>query len=111
LNLQCTLGEHTLYFMSEVAAEPKTDRLVARVSRRQKDILARAAALEERTLAGFVIAHAMDRAESVLNQKNVIRLNQEQSIRFFEVISRKPRPLSAATIKAQKAYKAKVVEV
>jgi uncharacterized protein (DUF1778 family) len=97
--------------MSSATAERKTDRLVARISRRQKGMLERAAALEERTLASFVVAHALERAESVLNEQNVLRLNQEHSFRFVEVISRKPRRPSAAVIKAAKAYRAKVVEM
>jgi uncharacterized protein (DUF1778 family) len=97
--------------MSVTALEPKTDRLVARVSRRQKQLLEQAAAIEERTLAGFVIAHAIEQAESVVRKERVIRLNYEQSMRFIEAMSKKPRRPSAAIKAASKAYKEQVIEL
>jgi uncharacterized protein (DUF1778 family) len=98
--------------MSNSAVEDrKSDRLVARVSPYQKQLLEQAAALEERTLAGFVVAHAVERAEKVVRERNVFRLNHEQAVRFVEIMSRKPRPLTAASRRAMKAYRAKAIEM
>jgi uncharacterized protein (DUF1778 family) len=97
--------------VSSALRETKTSRVVARISDRQKKLLEKAAAMEARSVASFLVAHGVERAEYVLREETVLRLNEEQSARFLEVISRKPRRAPATVQKAAKAYGDQVTEI
>ena len=96
--------------MTAVADETKDERLVARLSRTHKRLLEKAAAMEGRSVASFVVTHAIESAEKVVRQEQVIRLNLEQSRRFAEALLRPARPISPAQRRANRAYKARVIE-
>jgi uncharacterized protein (DUF1778 family) len=97
--------------MKSALEETKVERLVARVSRTHKELLERAAAMEGRSVASFVVTHAVDSAERVLREQETIRLNLEQSRKFADALLRSPRPATAAMKKANRAHRARVVEV
>lgn len=86
----------------------KAERLVARVSGADKELLQRAAMLEGRSMATFVVAHARDAARRIVNENETIRLNAEQSRRFVEILMSPPRPMPEALRGAFKDYKASV---
>src|SRR5438045_2100567 len=95
--------------VSTLAKEPKSQRLVARVSRNHKKLFERAGAIEGRSVATFVIAHALKAAEELVRQQEIIRLNAEQSRRFVEALLAPARPAPDALKRAKKDYARRVV--
>jgi len=95
--------------MSVIAEERKTKRLVARVSPRDKDLLERAAAFEGRTVAAFVVNHAVARAERLIEQREVIRLNAAESRQFVEALLAPPPKPAATARRALTEYRRRVV--
>jgi uncharacterized protein (DUF1778 family) len=95
--------------MSVIAEERKTKRLVARVSQRDKNLLERAAAFEGRTVAAFVVNHAVARAERIIEQREVIRLNAAESRQFVEALLAPPSKPAAAARRALTEYRRRVV--
>jgi uncharacterized protein (DUF1778 family) len=89
--------------------ERKTHRLVARISKSNKRLLERAAAMEGCSLATFVIAHAQRAAEDLVRRQEVVQLNAEQSRRFVEALLSPPGPIPKAFKDATRLYKRKVV--
>lgn len=70
----------------------KTNRVVARVSSADKALLERAASLEGRSVAAFVVSHVRTAAERVLQAHETVRLTAAQSRRFVEALLAPPRP-------------------
>lgn len=95
--------------MGTAVGEKKNTRLVARVSATNKRLLEKAAALEGRTLANFVVSHAIATAESVVRRQNLIRLNEEQSERFLKALL-DPKPPTAALKKAMREHTQRVTQ-
>ena len=88
----------------------KTQRLVARVSAPDKLLFQKAASVEGRSLATFVIVHAREAAERTISRRQFIRLNEAQSRRFVETLlapARKPAPSLKQAIKR---YRRQVTE-
>src|SRR5436305_8123502 len=96
--------------VSAIGSERKSQRLVARVSRTHKKLFERAAAIEGRSVATFVIAHALKAAVELVRQQEIIRLNTEQSRRFAEALLAAPRPVPNALRQAHKDYGKRVVK-
>lgn len=86
--------------MSVATKERREERLVARVSGTDKDLLARAAALEGMSVATFVITYARDVARRIIADNNDIKLDAAQSRRFVEALL---KPASAAPARLRKA--------
>lgn len=82
--------------------EPREERLVARVSGRDKQLLARAAALEGVSVATFVVAHARNVARRIVADSDEIKLDAAQSRRFVEALL---KPASAVPARLRKAVK------
>ncbi len=95
--------------VSTVTNERKSERLVARVSRHDKALLERAADIEGRSLATFVVAHAVADAERLVNGHETTRLNAEESRRFVEALLAPPRPPTAALKRAMARYRRNVI--
>jgi uncharacterized protein (DUF1778 family) len=57
----------------------KTARLEARISPEARDTLARAAEIQGRSLSDFVVSAALDAAQRVIADTEVIRLSREAS--------------------------------
>ena len=71
---------------------PRYERLEARVSREQKILLKRAAALEGRSLTDFVVASAHAAAIATIQQHEVITLTARDSLAFAQALMQPPAP-------------------
>jgi uncharacterized protein (DUF1778 family) len=68
----------------------KSERLEARLSREQKELLQWAADLEGRSLTDFVVSHAQTAAVKTISERNVIKLSRADSIAFVESLQSPP---------------------
>jgi uncharacterized protein (DUF1778 family) len=66
-------------FMSTAAKQTRSERLVARISPRDKETIERAAEMEGRSLAAFTVEHLVAKARQVIKERTVIRLSEEES--------------------------------
>lgn len=69
-----------------------TERVEARVTPEVKELLVRAAILEGRSLSDFVVSSAQRAAIETLRDREVIRLNEEETERFYAAILDPPEP-------------------
>ena len=74
------------------ARSARRERLEARVSREQKDLLERAAALEGRSLTDFVVASAQAAALETIQRHEVIALTARDSLAFTLALANPPAP-------------------
>lgn len=103
----CAGWAHT-NFMPVATKERREERLVARVSGTDKQLLARAAALEGMSVATFVITYARDVARRIIADNNDIELDAAQSRRFVEALL-KPSPAVPAHVRqAAQEYRQRV---
>lgn len=77
--------------MSAVASTRRTDRLVARITSEDKELLERAATLEGCSLAMFVTSRMRAAAEEVVRRHETIQLNRGESLRFAKALLTPPR--------------------
>lgn len=70
----------------------KTERISARVDERVYETLTRAAALVGSTVNQFLVQSALERAQAVIEEENIIRLNSESTKKFFDAIENPPAP-------------------
>lgn len=75
--------------------QTKSARLEARLSAEARQTLARAAEIQGRTLSDFVVAAALDEAERVIADTDVIRLSREASVALAEALINPPAPNKA----------------
>ena len=73
-------------------APRRHERLEARVSREQKNLLERAAALEGRSLTDFVVASAQAAAMETIERHEVIALTTLDSLAFTQALMHPPAP-------------------
>ena len=92
---------------TDTAGKPtQSERLEARVSKEQKDLLVRAAALEGRSLTDFVVASAQQAAIDTLRTHDALRLSDRDRRAFVSALVAPPAP--AKTLKqAAKRYRAR----
>lgn len=96
--------------MSSATKQNRTERLVARVSPRDKETIERAAEMEGRSLAAFAVEHLLTKAREVIEERSVIRLNEEESRRFVEILNAPPRKPTKDMLDALKLYRETVTE-
>lgn len=90
------------------AKERREERLVARVSGADKRLFQRAASLEGRSVATFVIAHAREVARRIVADYETIELDAVQSRRFVKALLN-PTPGAPGRLKkADVAYRQRV---
>jgi uncharacterized protein (DUF1778 family) len=82
----------------------RSDRLEARISREQKALFRRAAALQGRTLTDFVIASAHDAALRTIQEMEIVRLGWSDSEAFARALLR-PRAPGGKFREAAKRYR------
>lgn len=104
----CYILTHELG-MSAITTKKKSERLVARVSPQDKALLERAASLEGRSLASFAVEHLLAYARGVIEDREVIRLNEEQTRRFVETLIAPPRKPTPQFLEALRDYRENVV--
>jgi uncharacterized protein (DUF1778 family) len=73
----------------------KRERLEARVSTEQKELLQHAADLQGRTLSDFVVESAQRAAEEVIRAHSVVMLSARDSRAFVEALLEPPMPNGA----------------
>jgi uncharacterized protein (DUF1778 family) len=84
----------------------KSERLEARLSREQKELLQYAADLEGRSLTDFVVSHAQTAAVQTITEHTVIKLSRADSIAFVEsLLSPSELPADAPLARAISRYK------
>ena len=88
--------------------DTKSSRLVARISRVDKDVITRAAALKGESVANFVLSRAREAAVRLLQEQNEIRLNQEETRRLLDALLAPPEPTDALR-QAMKRHRETVV--
>ena len=70
----------------------KTERISARVSDEVYQTLHRAAGLVGSTVNQFLVQSALERAQAVIKEENIIYLTGESAKRFFNAIENPPVP-------------------
>lgn len=82
----------------------KTERLEARLTSEQKELLQKAAQLEGTTLTDFVVRSAQDQARRVIQEHTLIKLSLEDSQAFARALLNPNEP-NAKMMAAAKEYK------
>ncbi len=83
----------------------KAERLEARLSYSQKELIQHAADLLGRTLTDFVITSSQETAKRVIREHEIVTLTARESRSFVDALSNPPEP-NAALKKAAKRYRA-----
>lgn len=95
--------------MPVLTKERRGERLVARVSGTDKLLFQRAAELEGRSVATFVITHAREMARRIVADQETIELDAVQSRRFVKALLN-PAPATPSRLKkAVAAYRQRVI--
>lgn len=74
------------------ASQERSERLEARVTRKQKALLKQAAELQGRTLSDFVVQAASEMAMQVVAQHQSITLTAQEQAVFVEALLNPPEP-------------------
>ncbi|NJO94440.1 MAG: DUF1778 domain-containing protein [Hydrococcus sp. RM1_1_31] len=82
----------------------KEERLEARLTVSQKELLQQAALLEGTTLTEFVIRSATEQARQILDKHRLIQLSLKDSQAFVEALLNPPEP-NERMVAAAKKYK------
>ena len=93
-----------------IAKVRKGERFAARVTAADKELFQRAAAIEGRSMAKFIITHVRKAARQVISQSNQIQLDAGQSRRFVDALLAPPGQPAAALKKAMVRYRRQVKE-
>lgn len=86
------------------AVETKEDRLQVRLDAESKSVLQRAARYRHKTVSQFVLATALDEAEKVIRENEVVTLSGPDWKIFYDALTNPPQP-NAALRKAFAKYK------
>jgi uncharacterized protein (DUF1778 family) len=102
--------EAYIWRVQTTVKEQKNRRFVARVTEADKQLFQKAAAIEGRSMAKFIITHVREVALQVVNQSHQIQLDADQSRRFVEALLAPPRQPAAALKQAMIRYRRQVTE-
>lgn len=86
------------------ATQTKDDRLQVRLDAESKSLLQRAANYRHKTVSQFVLATAIEEAEKVVREKEVVTLSGADWKAFYDALTNPPAP-NAALRKAFADYK------
>ena len=86
-------------------ASAKDDRLEARITASQKEILQRAAELEGRSLTDFVVSSAQAVAKQVIQEHEILRLTARDREIFVNALLNPLAPNTKLRRAAQRHYK------
>ncbi len=81
--------------MSTVPTARRNERIAARLTRDNKAVIERAASLRGLSVSDFLVTSALDAAQAVIEDEQVMRLTLEQSVWLMEVLNAEPRRLDA----------------
>lgn len=82
----------------------KNERITARISEEVKQLLVQAAELSGATLNQFLVQAALEKAQRMIEQENIIRLSRRNAEWFFNVLENPPNP-NAKLLQAVAAHK------
>jgi uncharacterized protein (DUF1778 family) len=85
-------------------ADIKDDRLQVRLDAESKSVLQRAASYRHKTVSQFVLATALEEAEKVIRENEVVTLSGPDWKIFYDALTNPPAP-NAALRKAFAKYK------
>jgi uncharacterized protein (DUF1778 family) len=77
------------------AAERKDDRLQVRLDAQSKGILQRAANYRRKTVSQFILSTALEEAERVIRENEVVTLSGRDWKAFFDALTSPPAPNAA----------------
>ncbi len=77
------------------AAEAKDDRLQVRLDAEAKNMLQRAASYRHKTVSQFVLATALEEAEKVIRENEVVTLSGPDWKIFYDALTNPPEPNAA----------------
>lgn len=103
----CACEAH-IVAMPVLTKERRGERLVARVSGSDKLLFQRAASLEGRSVATFVITHAREMARRIVADQETIELDAVQSRRFVKALLNPTASVPSRLKKAGAAYRQRV---
>jgi uncharacterized protein (DUF1778 family) len=86
------------------AAETKDDRLQVRLDAESKSVLQRAASYRHKTVSQFVLATALEEAERVIRENEIVTLSGSDWKLFYDALTNPPAP-NPALRKAFAKYK------
>jgi uncharacterized protein (DUF1778 family) len=92
---------------SSLKNRSKKERLEARLTNEQKELLLIAAEIEGKTLTDFVIRSAQKQARQIIAEHTRIQLSLEDSQTFVESLLNPPKPNSRMLTKARE-YKQEI---
>jgi len=78
--------------MPRIGKRPRAERLEARVTREQKTLFLRAAALQGRSLTDFLVASAHEAATQTVHRHHAVRLSERDRHKFVSALLRPPSP-------------------
>jgi uncharacterized protein (DUF1778 family) len=70
----------------------KIDRIDLRITKDQKEVLARAAGLSGLSLSSFLVTKALDEARKIVSRSDSIVLTDRDRDLFFSLLKRPPKP-------------------
>lgn len=85
-------------------AERKETRLVARTSAEVQEVIQRAADYSGATLSQFLVESALEKAQSVIERAETLRLSMDSAAALFAALENPPEP-NAKLLKAARHYK------
>lgn len=80
--------------MSRVA-DTRDDRLQVRLDSQAKNVLRRAAGYRRKTVSQFVLATALEEAEKVIRENEVVTVSDADWTLFYDALTDPPEPNSA----------------
>lgn len=83
----------------------KVERLEARVSAQEKNIFARAAAIQGRTLSEFVVSSLHEAATRAIQNYEVMQLAEQDRHAFVKALLNPPEPSSNLKAAAKRYFK------
>jgi uncharacterized protein (DUF1778 family) len=89
-----------------LANRRKDERIDLRLRPDAKQLIARAAMLENQTVSDFVVSVAVKHSRNVIEQSALIQLNAEDTARFVEALANPPEPSTTLRETAEKYRKA-----
>lgn len=90
--------------MGTSARNPKPERLEARVTREQKQLIERAAELEGRSITDFIVTSAQSAAKQVIHDYGVLKLTAKDREDFVQALMNPPKP-TEKLFRAVRRYK------
>ncbi|MBA7701623.1 hypothetical protein ES703_110364 [subsurface metagenome] len=70
----------------------KMDRIDLRITREQKELLARAAALSGVSMSSFLVNNALDQAKRIVMKSETITLSDRDRDLFYSILKNPPKP-------------------